>query len=380
MKKIFAVAPLPSIEENIKTVYRERIHELSCDIRVVNSLGILDAVPSFVQEAREWGADVIVSRGGTAQLINKLIDIPVILIQVTALDILEALGRAKPYSEHVGVAGIDNIIYECESLNEYLGTTLKEIVLYNREEDLELLRTAARSGIDTIVGDTTAARLAKSLGLKGLVINSGKAAVYKAIKEAERVINVQNKERERTELLRAIIDFSTDGIIAVDRDARITIFNPIAETLFSVSRNMAIGRPIADVIPVAGLNQVFKAATAEPGEVKYIGERALAIKRIPIKVAGEIVGVITNFQEVTQLQRFEQTIRQKIHKRGLTAKYTIDDIIGNSKSILKAKEQARRYAANHSTVLITGETGTGKEMFAQSIHNLSARHGTICRG
>lgn len=373
MKKIFLVAPIKSIGEIAQKVSEERAHELSCSIRIANTYGVLDSIPAIAQEAQEWGADVIISRGGTSVLISEFVDIPVVSIQVTALDILEALRKVRPHSGRIGIAGVKNVIYEYESLNEYLATSLEEIVLHNRTGDLDLLAAAAQRGIGTVVGDTTAVRLAASLGLDGIIINSGKAAVYKAIKEAESVIDVRRKEQERAELLRSIIDMSTDGIMVVDKQARITLLNPVAEDIFRINSNLAAGRPVYEVIPNSRLHIVVNTAKAEVGEIQYVADRVLATKRIPIKVGDEVVGAVANFQDVTQLQCFEQTVRQKLLDKGFTAKRNIDDIIGKSEVMLKAKEQARRYASNSSTILITGETGTGKEMFAQSIHNLSDR-------
>lgn len=104
-----------------------------------------------------------------------------------------------------------------------------------------------------------------------------------------------------------------------------------------------------------------------------IGKRPIATKRIPIKTGSQVTGVVATFQEVSQLQKFEQSIRQKLYDKGLTAKFQLHQIIGESPALRKAKDLARTYAATDSTVMITGASGTGKELFAQSIHNLSSR-------
>jgi transcriptional regulator with PAS, ATPase and Fis domain len=136
---------------------------------------------------------------------------------------------------------------------------------------------------------------------------------------------------------------------------------------------MAVGRSVSEVIPNTRLPAVLDNGVAEMGEVQHLGNKELATKRIPIKIKDEVVGAIASFQDVTQLQRFEQAIRQKLHSKGLVAKVSLNQIIGSSPALEAAKRQARRYAMSSSTVLITGESGTGKEMFAQSIHNLSSR-------
>ena len=66
-------------------------------------------------------------------------------------------------------------------------------------------------------------------------------------------------------------------------------------------------------------------------------------------------------------------IRKKLSTKGLVAKYYMDDIIGNSDACIKMKNKAKKYALTNSTILITGQSGTGKEMLVQSIHNMSQR-------
>jgi len=87
----------------------------------------------------------------------------------------------------------------------------------------------------------------------------------------------------------------------------------------------------------------------------------------------EKIGVVTAFQDVTSIQKVEQEVRKELQGRGLSAKYTVHDIIGKSKSITSTLEVLRKISVTDKTVLILGENGTGKELFAHSIHNLSKR-------
>lgn len=73
------------------------------------------------------------------------------------------------------------------------------------------------------------------------------------------------------------------------------------------------------------------------------------------------------------MQTAERNIRIKLHEKGLVAKYRFSDILGQSPAILEAKRLSENFADSQFTVMLYGETGTGKEMFAQSIHNASPR-------
>lgn len=374
--KIWVIAPFVSMQNVAEQVVTERSPELAnCDIIVSTShcdiTGFQDSLIEL-RKAQEWGAEVIISRGGTAAYIAEHTDIPVVEIEVTAMDMLMAFCKAGQDASRIGLAGFKNIIYECESLYDFLGIHLRQVTILG-DCDYEGMKQAINEGIQILVGDALARRYANSIGISCILIESGKASIYKAIREAEAVVKVRRKEQSRTDMLRTIIDSSTDGIIAIDDTARITLFNKAAENLFNVNHKQVAGCPVAEIIPNTRLPYVLRTGKPEIGEVQMIGKRPIATKRIPIKTGNHITGVVATFQEVSQLQKFEQSIRQKLYDKGLTAKFHLHQIIGESSALRKAKDLARTYAATDSTVMITGDSGTGKELFAQSIHNLSSR-------
>ena len=99
--------------------------------------------------------------------------------------------------------------------------------------------------------------------------------------------------------------------------------------------------------------------------------RKLLFSAIPIHVAGFVHGAVITFQEPRAIAAKESKIRHE--DAAMTAQHTFEDILGASPDILAAIARARRFATARQPVLIQGETGTGKELFAQSIHNASPR-------
>ena len=371
--KISFIAPFPHLARLAEAVVAERTDEWKSKIYI--SHGDSQEGVRQAQEAVEAGAaEVIISRGGTALAIADRIAVPVVQIPVTAIDILRAIKQLGVSPDSIGVVGFRNVIYECETLVTLLGLSIQIITLENEAETADKIAQAAIQGIKVVIGDVNAVTCARNMGLSGYTIESGKEAIYKAIKEAELVVEVRRREQERSELLQTIINSTTDGIVAVDKKGLITFFNPAACEVFQVSQAEVIGRKIDSVIPNTRLPLTLENGIPEIGEIQHIGKRSIATKRIPIKLEGNVVGAIANFQDVTQLQHFEHTIRQKLYAKGLVAKAGLSDIIGVSSALEAVKQRARRFAASRSTVLITGESGTGKEMLAQSIHKLSSRH------
>ena len=106
----------------------------------------------------------------------------------------------------------------------------------------------------------------------------------------------------------------------------------------------------------------------------YRGEQLYLVNStFPIKVNGEIIGAIEAavYGDKTLLERMPDRSLQR--KRPRKRLYTLDDIITKSPKMLDIKEKIRRVAVNPSSVLVVGETGTGKELVAQSIHSHSNR-------
>jgi hypothetical protein len=129
--KIWIITPFVSMQHIAEQVVAERTLELAnCDIVVSTSHCDVTGFQNSLREldkARVWGAEVIVSRGGTAVYIAEHTDIPVVEIEVTALDILRAFNQAGRDASKIGIAGFRNIVYECESLYDFLGTTFARL-------------------------------------------------------------------------------------------------------------------------------------------------------------------------------------------------------------------------------------------------------------
>ena len=368
--RITIIAPMKSILDTANKVLIKQHFGWPGDIDVV--VGLLEAGLEQAYKAINRGTDVIVSRGGTATLIAKSVDIPVVEIQVTAIDILRALKSIGNVSGPVGVIFGRRLLFECEKLGELIGVPIREIHVKDEVFE-EKIQIAYREGIRTFLGDALTVRLLKERGLHVIPIESSEDAISKAIADAINLATVRRREQEKAELFRTIVNTSVDGIIAIDRGGHVNVFNPAAEQMFQIQCSTAIGKPIGDIIPDDKLQECLVDDTYEREGVKSIGNRIFAIKRIPIKLHKDIVGAIANIQDVTQLQYFEQVVRQKLNKKGLIAKFKLEQLVGSSVAMNAVKERIRQYASTDATVLITGESGTGKERIAQSIHNISRR-------
>jgi len=165
-------------------------------------------------------------------------------------------------------------------------------------------------------------------------------------------------------------------VFTVDLDWRITTFNRAAERITGVKRQDAIGQPCCEVFRSSLCEEACAIRkTRETGKPVMNAMAHIVTdvgKRIPIRVstallkneAGSVIGGVETFQDLTQVEQL---------RKELESRYTFADIVGRSQAMRNVFEIVPQIAASDSTVLIEGASGTGKELFAQAIHNLSPR-------
>jgi len=108
-------------------------------------------------------------------------------------------------------------------------------------------------------------------------------------------------------------------------------------------------------------------------KIVSLGQKRVIIDSIPVKVEGSIASSVVTLQEVSNIQKMEEEIRREMYFKGYVAKFRFEDIIAEDAYTLRVIDLAKRFAKSSASILIRGESGVGKEVFAQSIHNASDR-------
>lgn len=368
--QVLFVAPFATLYKTAMQVINERFAESKEHIRIIKG-DLSESVPT-VRQAVEDGVQVIVSRGGTAKILAESVQVPVVSVQISVMDVIRMLAaRGKSY-DRVGIAGFRNVIYGSEEIGDILGIRLLEYSIQGEEEAVRKLSAAKADGVRYIVGDAISVKVAKQLGMESELIDSGREAVFAALKEALLLAKIRREEQERSAMLRTMVDQSADGIIAADAAGCITMMNAQAEKIFKVSHFDAIGRQAAEVFPVLQMD-TQQSREGYFDDVREIHQKTFAVKCSPLRIQQEVIGRLFSLQNVSQLQKIERSVRKKLHQKGLVARSRMQDIIGRSAACLEMKRKAAKYALTESTILVTGASGTGKEVLVQSIHNASAR-------
>lgn len=368
MGKLTFVIPYQEIEPVVSEVFREQAAQ-NWQLEIIFAPGVR------VIEHQAFDADVVIARGATgAALKQALSTTPVVDLPVSGYDILRAAVECKRQfaAKTVAVVGAQEMIYGAENIQEMLDIATVIVPVNNEDDADEAIRRLRADGITTIIGGVMSTRIAAHYGLNNVFIKSGREAIYQALLEAKRVGQVRLEEQAKSAQLRAILEYSAEGVVAIDGRGRINLINGAALKITGLT-DKAAGKQVDAVLPQLGLSQVLTTNCVELGKIEMIGSQQVAVNCAPTVVKGRAVGAVATFQPVSAIQELEGKIRQKIYWHGHVAKVTFKHILGNSQAIKDAINIARECSKVDSNVLILGETGSGKEVFAQSIHNASKR-------
>lgn len=366
---ILVVPPFAALREKIESVLDERFSKQKKRFRILEA-DLSEAKIHVLRDQKLHPAKVIVSRGGTAKVLEGLNLAPVVKIQVSTMDVLETVVQNREAGEaaHIAIAGYDNVIYGTKEIAKLLKVNVTELVVGSEEETFQRLENIRRQGIDFLAGDTVSIRVAKKLGIPARIIESSKQAIYQALSEAVLIADTVARDEAKSQMVSAIVENSRDAVLVLDASYKITLFNSQAEQVFRRIAFDVLGKK-ADILGTVLQEAAIEEACQEP-RILSIRQQDMVLSATRLEEAGLIVCTL---RAVTDVQRLESTIRKNLSKKGLVAKFHMEDICGQSEAAQRMKRKAERYALTDSTILVTGASGTGKEMLVQSIHNRSER-------
>lgn len=321
------------------------------------------------------GYDIIVARAGTANRIRQSgLKLTLVELPIMHLDIIRAIEKANTLGDKVAVVAYPPMMHGLNSLLPYLNLSFQQYLVDSSDSDLEdtVLR-AARNGANVIVGGGLICQAAEKNKLPAVYITTGREATLQALQEALRLKEAIDAEKVKGRLFAAILDYVHDGILTVDCDQKITSINLRAQQLLNAPPRLATGQSIGKFWPGLSLSELIRTRQEELNKLVQIKGQKLICNKVPILVDGKLNGALVTFQEIATIQRTEAHIRKEMYNKGHVAKKSFPDIAGQSASLLRTVTLAKEFAATSSNILIVGETGTGKEVFAQSIHNHSPR-------
>ncbi|WP_138311668.1 MULTISPECIES: sigma 54-interacting transcriptional regulator [unclassified Clostridium] len=328
---------------------------------------------------RETGVpDAIISRGATANLIEQNIPEAVsVRAEPGDLELLETLKAAKNHGPRIGLLMFEDYLksYNLQAAKELLG--INSLTLYpfrSREDIIRLVRQGSTDGMDVLVGGGTLAyRTGNSCGIKVLPVYSGQHALRNAVKQALSIIDARQREKLQLKCFTEAVSSITEGVLSIE-DGKFIVANKEMGNIFKTDEQALIGRKVdnTDDTLVAGYIRHFLTNSREREKVLKILGQDYYIKKSHFEEKGK-KRIVAIFRRARDIQDQEQRVRTEIRNTGFFARYHFSDIIAESGIMRQLLKKAETYAATDANILIGGDSGTGKELLAQSIHNASSR-------
>lgn len=362
-KSVLCLLPSESMTEEERYYYVEMYPHI--DFETVDAFRPLDIIPQKLQS----GIEIIIGRGRTAANIRKAFpNVHVVEIPITAYDVIRSINTADYHGKTIAVItnkaniiGIDLIaqLYPMRILN-YLLTPLKDT--------RKVILDAFSKGADLVMGGSITRVIARSLDLPNVTFLLGPESMQQVLNEVSQVQSTIEIEVGRQGFINNLMDNLMEGVVAVDDKKRITTINAVGKRILGLTDRNVLGEPIQT------LGDIFSQRAEEEQEALVtIHGNSVMLNRIPVQYKQRSLGTIFTLHESQKIEKMENIIRTEAYAKGHVVRYRFSDIIGESQAIKRSIKEGQSYAQTNSNILITGESGSGKEIFAQGIHHASSR-------
>lgn len=333
------------------------------------------------RELERHGCDLIVARGVHAHIIKRDVKLPLVEIRVTQqelasvmLDLKEELGLPCP---KIALIGFSNMFSDTDHFNRLFDIDLRLYMVKQNDELDDAVEHAFADGCNAVIGGDIVCKSAQKEKLPYRFIPSGQESLRNALGTATRVAYAIDMEKRNSAEINALLNYTFNGIIQVDSSGIVRRINRISNDLLECPTAAVLGRPILEILP--NLSRELLENALKRGQEAYafmldIHHKAIVVNIAPILVENQIEGAVLTFQEGQRLIEMDSEMRCELYQRGFVAKHSFENMIQEDPETVQMLELAKRISKFTAPILLTGETGSGKNILAQCIHNESLVH------
>lgn len=333
------------------------------------------------RELERHGCDLIVARGVHAHIIKRDVKLPLVEIRVTQqelasvmLDLKEELGLPCP---KIALIGFSNMFSDTDHFNRLFDIDLRLYMVKQNDELDDAVEHAFADGCNAVIGGDIVCKSAQKKKLPYRFIPSGQESLRNALGTATRVAYAIDMEKRNSAEINALLNYTFNGIIQVDSSGIVRRINRISNDLLECPTAAVLGRPILEILP--NLSRELLENALKRGQEAYafmldIHHKAIVVNIAPILVENQIEGAVLTFQEGQRLIEMDSEMRRELYQRGFVAKHSFENMIQEDPETVQMLELAKRISKFTAPILLTGETGSGKNILAQCIHNESLVH------
>ncbi|MED4474491.1 sigma-54-dependent Fis family transcriptional regulator [Oceanobacillus caeni] len=343
MIKTLFIAPYTGLAETVKKT--DVPNDFDIDIEIAN---LEDAI-EIARRAEKDGYDLIISRGGTASMIQEVVSIPVIHIDISGYDMLRVFTFIREMNNKVALVGFENITRGAGTLCNIMEYDVRVVTVKNGNDVSSTLEKLKKQGFTVVLGDTITIQEAEKVGLRGILITSGKEAVMDAYDEARRLNRLFKGATEQVDKYHHILQSMPFPFVLVSNEKKILDKNRLFTNQLFLDDVMTSG--VWRLV-----KRAFESGHSEWGEVEKetIGYVVQVFPMVEKSIAGIIIHSSFNTLDKKKFQ---------IHNCPVNL-----PIIGESRQAAALRNNLNKYALTDEAIMIVGEPGTGKNTVAQAIH------------
>lgn len=364
MIRVLVIIPYKELEEG----FLKAIDACECDGVEFTLAHFYGTNPGDIDPASKY--DIVVARGMTYYAMRmRYPSLHIIALDTSANGLMEALDRVL--SEYGRDVRVGCIVPEATIADEDVIRRLSGFEVSIREARNEKAMSAIADeliadGYDVLVGGGYLRAFCEMRGIRFSGIGLEDSAILRAVKEAIAAARIMESERLRAGFYRTIMEELPFSILAVDRNMVVLSSNAAADSFFS---RPLLGTSVSSLFPEGLIEETIE-KDVEMESVQRLMDQDVIISQRPIS---SIIGgaAIISIQTIAHFSAVGKGRRSG--EGGLIARYTFSDILTEDMGMRMLIAKAIRYAQSDCNVLITGETGTGKELMIQSMHNASRR-------
>ena len=362
---------------HLDNLVKQAIEEIEApDVKFSIVEGLQDEVINGVQREITRGAEVLLAGGANATILGKTFRLPVLNYKITDFDYLAAILNGCRSESKVAV-----VTYQKEisgKLKEYLESQHISIqnIIYDTPKELEA--EIEQSDAEVIIGAAHAVEVGERYHRQTVLIYPGIQSIVDTIYDGIQMAQEIRKIKEQNQYVNTVMHYTTYGVILIDAGERITDCNSMVLELLDI-RSQPLKNKTIDSLLGVWCDDSFKSEQIKEKSYilkingKEIFEKVIKVGENPGVFEGAVI-ILSKLNDVKkaqlELEKREQASRKE---KGFEAKKHFSDIIGESYVIKSCIEDAEIFAKSDAGVLIYGDTGVGKELFAQGIHNNSKR-------
>lgn len=345
--KILGIAPYEELRYSM-----ENVGSTFSNILLNTYTGDLQEGKNLALEVIHNDYDIVISRGGTADLIRKNISIPVIDVSISVYDILGAIKLANNYTSKFAIVGYSSITETAHLICDILDYSVEIYTIDDSSDTLGLLKSLGKKGIELVLCDAITNKLALEISLNTILITSGSESIKRTFEQAiDLNMHLQRLKLQNNLFKEAIENFKTDCLIlssqfeliysSLDTEINVSIYNYLLNKKDSIPFNEShtFYHSVNNTLYNLKVN-----ISNMTNEIFYI----VTVQRSVTPIMNSKFGV--TYEDKSEV---EHKLNNNLYKNPIIT----DDI----------NDKIKQINSNNSPIILLGERGTGKDIVSQSV-------------